>query len=180
MDQINVTETADAIETGSSPEVQQVLQTNGAAAGMEWDVTVPPAAVPGLVEQMRHGGQNFGLGPTYSAIPYVTFNLVSPNNNGAAGRVAVRQAISYAINRSHLIQVLGGPILNPPLTHILPDGINGAQYVPKGFNRYPYNPSRARSMLAAAGYPNGLTLKLLYPTGSPVSPESVSRRCRPT
>jgi peptide/nickel transport system substrate-binding protein len=168
VDQINVTETAGVLETGFSPEVQQILQTDGAAGGMEWDVTVPPGAVPGLAEQMRGGGQTFGLGPTYSALPFVTFNLVSPNNHSALARVAVRQAISYAINRSHLIQVLGGPALNPPLTHILPDGINGAQYVPRGYNRYPYHPARARSMLAAAGYPNGLPLKLLYQTGSSV------------
>ena len=56
-------------------------------------------------------------------------------------------------------------MLNTPLTHILPDGINGAQYVPKSYNPYPYNPAKARSMLAAAEYPNGLTLKLLYPDG---------------
>ena len=169
VDQINITETGDATEGGAPAQVQQVLQTNTPAAGMEWDVTVPPAAVPGLVSQMVHGGQNFSLGPTYWANPYVVFNSVSPNNNGAVGKLAVRQAISYGINRSHMIQGLGGPILNPPLTHILPDGINGAQYVPKGFNPYPYNPSKAKSMLAAAGYPSGLTLKLLYPTASRAS-----------
>jgi ABC-type transport system substrate-binding protein len=76
------------------------------------------------------------------------FNLASPNHNAALAKVAVRQAISYGINRSHLLLVLGGPILNPPLTHILPDGINGAQHVPRGYNRYPYNPAKARSMLA--------------------------------
>ena len=48
--------------------------------------------------------------------PYLVFNAVSPNNNGATGKVAVRQAISYGISRSHLIGVLGGPALNPPLT----------------------------------------------------------------
>ena len=169
VDQINITETGDATEGGAPPQVQQVLQTNTPAAGMEWDVTVPPAAVPGLVSQMMHGGKNLSLGPTYWANPYVVFNSVSPNNNGATSKVAVRQAISYAINRSHLIQGLGGPILNPPLTHVMPDGIYGAQYVPKGFNPYPYNPSKAKSILAAAGYPSGLTLKLLYPTASRAS-----------
>ena len=33
-----------------------------------------------------------------------------------------------------------------------PNGINGAQDVPKGYDPYPYNPSKAKQMLAAAGY----------------------------
>jgi peptide/nickel transport system substrate-binding protein len=162
LDQINVTETDDPTE------IQQILQTNTADGGMEWDVTVPPAAVPGLVSQMRHGGTNFNLAPTYSMYPYLVFNTVSPNNNGATGKVTVRQAISYGINRSHLIVVLGGPVLNPPLTHILPDGINGAQHAPRGYDPYPYSPAKAKSMLAAAGY-RGLTVKLMYRAQDPTS-----------
>jgi peptide/nickel transport system substrate-binding protein len=101
--------------------------------------------------------------------PYLVFNTVSPNNNGATGKVAVRQAIGYGINRSHLILLLGGPALNPPLTHILPDGTNGAQHLPTGYNPYPYSPAKAKSMLAAAGYPSGLTVKLMYPAQDPAS-----------
>jgi peptide/nickel transport system substrate-binding protein len=154
-DQINVIETADPTA------IQQILQTNTADGGMEWDVTVPPAAVPGLVSQMRRGGTNFGLAPTYAMYPYLLFNAVSPNNDGATSKVAVRQAISYGINRSHLIVGLGGRTLNPPLTHVLPDGINGAQYVPQGYDPFPYSPAKTKSMLAAAGY-SGLTVKLMY------------------
>jgi peptide/nickel transport system substrate-binding protein len=162
-DQINVT------ETDNPTEIQQILQTNSADGGMEWDAPVPPAAVPGLVSQMRHGGTNFNLAPTYSMYPYLVFNSVSPNNNGATGKVAVRQAISYGINRSHLIVVLGGPALNPPLTHILPDGINGAQHVPRDYDPYPYSPAKTMAMLAAAGYPSGLTVKLMYRAQDPTS-----------
>jgi peptide/nickel transport system substrate-binding protein len=161
--QINV------IETGDRTAIQQILQTNSADGGMEWDVPVPPAAVPGLVSQMRRGGTNFNLAPTYSIYPYLLFNAVSPNNHGATTKVAVRQAISYGINRSHLIVGLGGPATNPPLTHVLPDGINGAQYVPKGYDPYPYSPAKAKSVLAAAGYPSGLTVKLMYGAQDPIS-----------
>jgi peptide/nickel transport system substrate-binding protein len=162
VDQINVIETADPTA------IQQILQTNTADGGMEWDVGVPPAAVPGLVSQMRRGGTNFGLAPTYAMYPYLMFNAVSPNNDSATTKVAVRQAISHGINRSHLIVGLGGPALNPPLTHVLPNGINGAQYVPKGYNPYPYRPAKAKSMLAAAGY-SGLTVKLMYGAQDPIS-----------
>ncbi len=80
---------------------------------MECDSFPPVAAVPGLVAQMQHGGKNFNLGPTYSTNPYLVFNTVSPNNGGALGKVAVRQAISYAINRAHLIQDFNGALAEP-------------------------------------------------------------------
>jgi peptide/nickel transport system substrate-binding protein len=156
VNQINV------IETGNQTTNQQILQTNSAAGSMEFDSFPPTASVPGLVTQMQHGSKNFSLGPTDSTNPYIVFNQVSKNNNHALGKVAVRQAISYAINRAHLIQDANGSTLSPPLTHILPDGINGAQGVPNGYDPYPYDVAKAKSMLAAAGYPNGMTLKFLY------------------
>ncbi|HKB32049.1 MAG TPA: ABC transporter substrate-binding protein, partial [Streptosporangiaceae bacterium] len=78
----------------------------------------------------------------------------------------VRQALSYGINRAHLIQDDNGPAVSPPLTHILPPEVTGA---PANFDPYPYNPTKAKQMLAAAGYPNGLTLKMLYRPSSSLS-----------
>jgi peptide/nickel transport system substrate-binding protein len=156
VNQINVT------ETGNQSTVQQELQTNTASASMEFDAFPPLAAVPGLVSQMQKGlNQNFNLGPTYSSNPLIFFNTVSPNNGGALSKVAVRQALSYGISRAHLTQVIN-PVVNPPLTHILPPGINGSQDVPSGYDPYPYNPTKAKSMLASAGFPNGLSITLLY------------------
>ncbi len=157
-------------ETGNQEGVQQQLQTNTAAAGMEFDAFPPVGATPGLVKQMQQGlTHNMNLGPTYSSNPYVVFNTVSPNNNNALQKAAVRQALSYGINRTHLITDAGGPTLSPPLTHVLPPGINGSQDMPSGYNPYPYNPSKAKQMLASAGYKNGLTLTLLYRPASTIS-----------
>jgi peptide/nickel transport system substrate-binding protein len=163
VDTINVT------ETGNQTTNQQILQTSSAAGSMEFDSFPPVASVPGLVAQMQHGSKDFNLGPSYSSNPYVVFNTVSPNNGGALGKVAVRQAISYAVDRAHLIQDNNGSVISPPLTHILPDGINGAQDVPSGYGPYPYNVAKAQSLLKSAGYPNGLTLKLLYRPSSTAS-----------
>ena len=163
VDKITVT------ETGNEPSAQQQLQTNTAAASMEFDAFPPVGALPGLVTQMKAGQtHNMNLGPTYSTNPYLVFNEVSPNNNGALGKVQVRQALSYGINRSHLIVDAGGAAISPPLSHILPPGINGSQDVPAGYDPYPYDVSKAKSMLSAAGYPNGLNLTMLYRPSSTV------------
>jgi peptide/nickel transport system substrate-binding protein len=156
-------------ETGQQQTNQQQLQTNTSAASMEFDSFPPQAAVPGLINQMKTGGKNFNLGPTYSSNPYIVFNTVSPNNGGALSKVAVRQALSYGINRSHLIQDNGGPEQAPALTHILPPGIHGSEQVPSGYDPYPYNAAKAKQMLASAGYPNGFTLKMLYRPSSSIS-----------
>jgi peptide/nickel transport system substrate-binding protein len=136
--------------------VQQQLQTGTPSADMEWDCFPPPTQVPALLAK---GDPNLNLGVTASTNPYVIFNTVSPNNNKALGNVKVRQALSYAINRSNIIQVLGGPKINPPLTHVLPANIVGGE---DNFDLYPYDTAKAKQLLSEAGFPNGFTLKFLY------------------
>lgn len=162
-------DTINVSETGNQTTIQQQLETNTAAASMEFDSFPPVESVNGLVSQMLAGSKNMNLGPQFSSNPYIVFNTVSTNNNSALAKVAVRQAISYAISRDHLIQDDNGPKVSPPLTHILPDGINGSQDVPKGFDPFKYDLAKAKSALAAAGFPNGLTLKFLYRPSSSLS-----------
>lgn len=151
----------DVNETGNQQAIQQEISTNTPQADMEWDSFVPTNAIPGLITSHN---PNFNLQSEYSSNPYVIFNTQSPNDGGALQKPEVRQAISYALNRDHLIQDANGPQVSPPLTHILPPGINGSEQ----FDPYPYNPTKAKQMLAAAGVPN-LTLKFLY---RPASSES--------
>jgi peptide/nickel transport system substrate-binding protein len=157
-------------ETGNEPAIQQQLQTNTSSASMEFDAFPPVGADPGLQAQMKQGlNHNFNLGSTFSTNPYLVYNMVSPNNGGALGKTAVRQALSFGIDRAHLLTDNGGPTQGVALTHVLPAGINGAQDVPAGYNPYPYNPTKAKQMLAAAGYKNGLTVVLLYRPSSTVA-----------
>ena len=55
-------------ETGDPTTIQQELQTNTAAASMQWDASTPVGAVPGLIAQMQSGQtKNFNLGPQRGA-----------------------------------------------------------------------------------------------------------------
>jgi peptide/nickel transport system substrate-binding protein len=152
-------------ETVSQDSIQQQLQTGTPTADMEWDALPPPSQLPKLISTKD---PNLNLGETASTNPYVVFNTASPNNGKAMTKLQVRQALMYGLNRSNLVQVLGGPKVNPPLSHVIPPGIDGSTQA----DPYPYDPAKAKAMLAAAGYPNGLTLKLLYRNASEGSSKS--------
>jgi peptide/nickel transport system substrate-binding protein len=155
-------------ETGDQTTIYQEITTNTPSLGMTWDSLVPPADDVSLLNETKSGNPDVGLYPTFSSNPYVLFNTVSPNNGGALGKTAVRQALSYGLDRTQMIKTLGGPEINPPLTHVLPPGTDGAQDVPANYSPYPYNASKAKSMLAAAGFTSShkLSLKLLYRSDS--------------
>ena len=147
-------------ETVSQESVQQQLQTGNAERrhGVR-DRSRRRRSCPGLIAAKD---PNLNLGETDSTNPYIVFNTVSPNNGGALKNAEVRQALEYAMNRDNIIQVLGGPKINPPLTHVLPPGIVGSQ----DLDLYPYDVAKAKSLLADAGYSDGLTLKFLYRSAS--------------
>jgi peptide/nickel transport system substrate-binding protein len=155
-------------ETGNQTTIYQQMPTGSPSLGMSFDALVPPADTPNLLNEIKSGSHNVNLGATYSSNPYLVFNTVSPNNGTALGKADVRQALSYGIERSQLQKVLGGPIVNPPLTHILPTGIDGSQGVPANYNPYPYDQAKAKSMLASAGYSASkpLQIKFLYRSDS--------------
>ena len=151
-------------ETTSQDSVQQQLQTGTPSADLEWDVAPPASQIPALQAKKD---PNLNLGDTASSNPYVVYNTASPNNDRALANPKVRQALSFAINRDHILQVLGGPTLNPPLTHVLPDVILGSKQI----DPYPYNPDKAKQLLAEAGFPH-LTLKFLYRNATEASSKS--------
>lgn len=147
-------------ETVSQDSVQQQLETSSPSADMEFGTFPPPSRLPQLIATKD---PNLNVGPTASSNPYIVFNTASPNNNSAMKNVKVRQALEYAINRDNILQVLGGKTLNSPLTQVIPPSL------PSGENKidlYSYDPSKAKSMLASAGYKNGITLKFLYRNAS--------------
>ncbi|MEV5571998.1 ABC transporter substrate-binding protein, partial [Spirillospora sp. NPDC052269] len=144
-----------------SPETVQQQMESG-AADLSWDQTVPTGQIPSL-----KSNSNFKIMDGSSSNPYIVFNTLSPNNGGALGKVAVRQAINYAIDKAAAIQIYGGPDVSNVLNQVIPPRSVGY----KPFNLYPTpgdsgDPNKCKSMLSGAGYPNGLTLKFPYRVSS--------------
>lgn len=79
--------------------------------------------------------------------------------SGGDKALKLRQAIAYAIDREDLIdKALDG--VGAPATTLVPQGVPGY----KAYDPYPFDPAKAKQLLAEAGYPNGEGLKLTYAT----------------
>jgi oligopeptide transport system substrate-binding protein len=83
--------------------------------------------------------------PQVSTI-YITMNTtVKPFDN-----VMVRQAMNYAIDKNHIIQLLNGR--GTVANQVLPPTMPGYD---TSYTGYAYNPDKAKSLLTQAGFPNG-------------------------
>jgi peptide/nickel transport system permease protein/peptide/nickel transport system substrate-binding protein len=83
---------------------------------------------------------------------------------GPLGDVRVRQALNYAIDRNVYNKATEGG-LNEVAHGILPKA--HWAYDPGIENAYPYDPAKARALLAAAGFPNGIDLTITGPNDQP-------------
>jgi peptide/nickel transport system substrate-binding protein len=71
----------------------------------------------------------------------------------------VRQAFNYSIDPKAIVKNIyddNGLVMNGPV------GPNVIGYDPKMMKRYPYDPKKARELLAKAGYPSGVEVKLYF------------------
>jgi oligopeptide transport system substrate-binding protein len=83
--------------------------------------------------------------------PQVSTNYIAINTTVKPfDNVQVRQALNYAIDKQHIIQLLNGR--GTVANQVLPPAMPGYD---QSYTGYDYNPDKAKTMLAAAGFPNG-------------------------
>ncbi len=74
----------------------------------------------------------------------------------------VRQALNYAIDREAITKSVYGDF-GIPTDQYVPEGIGG--YLPELEDVYPYDPEKAKELLAEAGYPDGFSFTMLGQPG---------------
>jgi peptide/nickel transport system substrate-binding protein len=117
----------------------------------EADMWGAPASMVADLEKMGYKRQQawprlpFGIWP----------NTVNPNSKMADKRV--REAVEYAIDKAAIAKAIGFGIYEP--MNSLP--MSGEWGYDPNYNPRPYNPAKAKELLTAAGYPNGLKVNLM-------------------
>jgi peptide/nickel transport system substrate-binding protein len=148
----------------TSAETQLADMQAGTEDVISSDTPINPASIPSLIAS---NAPNFKIWANSDTFPYIVFNLRSPDANGAAGKLLVRQAVEYGLDKSAAVKAIGGPAVATIINTVIPPGNVG--YV--NSNLYPDdngqgNVAMCKSDLAKAGYPNGVTLTYMYPNDS--------------
>lgn len=116
-------------------------------------VNVPPESV----DLVNRSANSKVLAATALRNVTIVFDSRTPPFND----VRVRQALNYAVDKESLIKnVLGGRgEIQASTTHALTANHNEA------LKPYPYDPQKAKELLAQAGFPNGFEIEFHHPTG---------------
>jgi peptide/nickel transport system substrate-binding protein len=148
------------ITMGQTNATTQVDELKAGSEDLMMDTPFPPQLIAGM-EATKN--PDFKLWPWSNTNPYVVFNLQSPDGGGAMKNLKARQAMEYTINKSAVQKLYGGPDVAKVINTAIPPGNSG--YQPITTYNTPGNQgdgAKCKTLLKAAGVPNGLTLTDLY------------------
>ncbi len=141
-------------EVGQEPIVALLRLQNG-----EVDVPgdgIPPAKFTEVMADPEQAARVVVGGQLQTG--YVTMNVKMPPFDNKA----VRQAVNMAINKERITQIINGRAV--PATQPLPPSMPGYT---EGYAGYPYDPEKAKAMLADAGFPDGFETELFVMNTDP-------------
>jgi peptide/nickel transport system substrate-binding protein len=92
----------------------------------------------------------------YAGFPQIIY-LNTTDQNKPTGKLKVREAIEYAVDKAAMAKALGFGYYSP-LKMMAPEGEWGFD---PAYRARTYDPGKAKQLLTEAGYPNGLKLKLM-------------------
>ena len=161
---VSVTLQANPTYWGGKAKIQQVTIRGVADAATRVSDLVSGAAdlienVPPVLISRVTSSSGYEARSTPTTVAFFTMFQV---NKPPFNRPLVRKAFNYAINRDVIRKNLFRGYAAPLTQFWVPEVIG---YKP-GYNPYPYNPTKAKQLLAQAGYPDGVAIDLYYTIGS--------------
>jgi peptide/nickel transport system substrate-binding protein len=116
---------------------------------VDYAFAVDPSVVPALKgDSSLH--VHINTGALAVTAMFINYN-VPPMNN-----VDVRLALEYALNRPALSKAASDNVVDEPAYSVYAPG--SPFYDTSMTNAWPYDPAKAKQLLAAAGYPHGITI----------------------
>ncbi|MGW5666927.1 ABC transporter substrate-binding protein [Micromonospora sp. NPDC003776] len=143
------------MEPATDEQVRQAIDSG--AADLSWG-----AAVISDDRRPPDAGRHLG----YALNPYLVFNFRSPNEGGAMSSLLVRRAIAYAVDKAAIVRLFDGmdvgTFSQPAHTVIPPGNFGHREYDPYPTEGDRGDPGRCRGLLAQAGYPDGIRIRVPY------------------
>lgn len=137
-----------------------IQQLQAGSADLLFDLTPSPA---NIAQMTAAGDKKLSTMTNGGVDQFMWINTKSPNNDGVLSDVRVRQALQYAVDKTAVVQTMGGSELAGVTNGIFGPGILGhKEYDPYPANGGKGDPEKAKQLLAEAGYPDGITLKMPY------------------
>jgi peptide/nickel transport system substrate-binding protein len=150
---------------GSKPDFDTVVfrpvpETASRVAGiLSGDLDVVLGIPPSELKQIQ-GKSNIKAGSVPSTrMLFVKLNTLK---EPFKGNPKLRQALNYAVDKQGIADAVLGGLVAPCKCQVLMDGYFG--YNPD-LKPYPYDPKKAKQLLAEAGFPRGLEVELEVPLG---------------
>lgn len=152
-------------------EVDMTLQSNlqtsalkfkqGQTAFLSWNQSIDPQDFVSMINDPKYKNEFYKQNEV--ATYYVALNVKpkSPIQN-----LKVRQAINMAIDKKKLVKLLNGR--GAVTNQILPPAMPGYEKNLPSNVVYNYDPTKAKQLLASAGYPNGFTVDMVSSNTSTV------------
>jgi ABC-type transport system substrate-binding protein len=125
------------------------------------DITQEPGIpVPDFI-RVQHSPRWQGLIESISAAE--TWFLALNTEMEPFDQLKVRQAMNYAIDKDKVVRLLHNTVI--PAKGILPPPMPGFN---PNLTGYPYDPAKARQLLAESGHASGFSCKLWFEAGNPL------------
>src|SRR5450755_1030526 len=104
---------------GVTSAATQLADMQAGTQDLPNDTNINPPSIPGLLSSKP---SNFAVWPWSTTIPYIVFNLQSPNAGGAIKKLLVRQAVEYGLNKTAVVKSYGGPAVSQAISTVIPPG----------------------------------------------------------